>query len=379
MFGTLMAPPAPLGFKFLSLHLCFITVMADISSRSLLGISLRGARNLQSTGTSDMNTVVPRCRPGYKDVTNGQAFMWSCAFHCEGGHHYATSGCACACQTQEQEELWREFGGISGGVVPLAGNASSARILVTPAPDPTRAPRVPVAAMSTGPIGEEGSEWTWKPPVLENYMGQTAKQLTTQLPSTEKDNGDLMLHLGVLALLFGGVVVCTAVIGIVCFNWESIAKSLKKQSKKSKVAEPPVFNLQPQLEKCPQPAAEVSMSSLVSGRTSASSNASRVPEVGSFKVSSKQSSNGSAVRSAQKDTRSLLKPPQCPQTHSATASTCSGTWSGTSSVNSQSFWAQSGPRPNGHRNPTEPGHPKPNSSSRSDRVSMGKLSKVQPV
>ena len=84
---------------------------------------------------------------------------------------------------------------------------------------------------------------------MENYMGQTAKQLTTQLPSTEKDNGDLMLHLGVLALLFGGVVVCTAVIGIVCFNWESIAKSLKKHSKKSKVAEPPVFNLQPQLEK----------------------------------------------------------------------------------------------------------------------------------
>eukprot|EP00435_Cladocopium_sp_Y103_P073424 s1182_g43.t1 len=375
MFGTLIAQPALLGFKFLLLHLCFITVMADISSRPLVGISLRGARNLQDTGTgtSDTNTVVPRCRPGYKDVTNGLAFMWSCAFHCEGGQYYATTGCACACLTAEQEERWREFGGTTGGVAP-AGNVSSARILVTPAPDPTRAPFVPVVAMPIGPTGEEGSEWTWKPPVLENYT-QTANQLTTQPPSTEKDNGDPMFHLGVLALLFGGIVVCTAVIGIVCFNWEGIVKRFKKRSKKPKVAEPPVFNLQPHLEKCPQPPVEVSMSSLVSGRTSASSNASRVLEVGSSKVSSKQSGK-SAVRSAQKDTRGLLKPPQDPQTQSATASTCSGTWSGTSSVNSQSSWVPPGP-PNG-RAPPE-GHPKRNSRLSSNRLSIGKLSKVQPV
>lgn len=376
MLGTLMAPPARLGFKFLSLQLGFIAVTADISSRPLVGISLRGARNLQSTGTSDTNTVVPRCRPGYRDVTNGQAFVWSCAFHCEGGQHYATTGCACACQTPEQEELWREFGGTSGGVAP-AGNVSSARIYATPAPNPTRAPFVPVVAMPTGPIGEEGSEWTWKPPVSENYVAQTAKQLTTQPPSAQKDNGDLMLHLGVLALLFGGVVVCTAVVGLVCFNWGSIVKGFKKRGKKPKFAEPPVFNLQPHLEKCPQPPVEVSMSSLVSGRTSASSNPSRVPEVGSSKTSSKHSGT-SSVRSVQKDRRGLLKPPQDPQTHSATASTCSGTWSGTSSVNSQGSWAQPGPRPNGCNAPSE-GHSKRNSHLSNDRLSTGKLSKVQPV
>ena len=44
---------------------------------------------------------------GYNDVSGGSAFYWSCAFHCEGGPHYATEGCICACLTPEQEKAWR--------------------------------------------------------------------------------------------------------------------------------------------------------------------------------------------------------------------------------------------------------------------------------
>ena len=362
-----------------------ITVLADGSSH--LRASLRGHRKLQSD-----RKVRPICRPGYKDVTNGEAYFWSCAFHCEGGPYYATAGCSCACQTPEQEERWVALGGFAGEIpAGSAGNRSSAGtgITLTRRPVPTRRPYVPVTSMPSG-VGEPGKEWEWQPPT-NGYIVQRAEQTTTSRPATE-NNEDLGIQ---LALLSAGLIVCTAIIGIVCFNWRSLMKSFKKQkqSKALTVVEPPVFDLQLPVEKCPQPAVEVSMRlSLVSTRTSASSIESRVLDMASSKVSSKvssrvsskQSGNGSAVRSARRDTIDLLKPPRGSQTDSATASTCSGTSSGTCSVSyCRNFLAQppSGTPAQGRKIfLPEPACPKNNScSSSSIRLRTGKLSKVQPV
>ena len=366
--------PVPLGLTFLVVLQLFIAVLADGSSH--LRASLRGQHRQLQSGS----TVRPACRPGYKDVTNGQAYTWSCAFHCEGGPYYATAGCSCACMTPEQEERWLDLGGVAGEIPPGNGSIAGNGITLTRRPVPTRRPYVPVTTMPSG-VGEPGTEWEWQPPTNNGYIVQRPKQ-TTASPTAE-DSEDLRFHMGVLALLLAGVVVCTAVVGIVCFNWESLVKRFKKQSKALTVVEPPVFNLQLPLEKSPQPAVEVSMSSLVSTRTSVSSVGSRMLDITSSKVSSKQSSNGSVAQNAQKDTSYLLKPPKGSQTDSATASTCSGTSSGISSVNyCRNFLAQPAPRaPAQGRKIFLPEHacPKNNSCPSSFRLSAGKVSKVQPV
>lgn len=140
--------------------------------------NLRG-RTLQS-GT----TVAPRCKPGYKDVTNGQAFYWSCAFHCEGGVYYATTGCVCACLTAEQEAIWRANGGTSQALqAPTSGNASSTVDVVTRPPQPTRAPSVPVVEI---PVGEFGGESRWVPP-KQSY---TMPTMPTTPPEDTEDSTD---------------------------------------------------------------------------------------------------------------------------------------------------------------------------------------------
>lgn len=142
--------------------------------------NLRG-RQLQS---GNSGTVAPRCKPGYKDVTNGQAFYWSCAFHCEGGAYYATTGCVCACLTAEQEAIWRANGGTSQALqAPTSGNASSTVDVVTRAPQPTRAPSVPVVEI---PVGEFGGESRWVPP-KQSY---TMPTMPTTPPEDTEDPTD---------------------------------------------------------------------------------------------------------------------------------------------------------------------------------------------
>eukprot|EP00438_Fugacium_kawagutii_P029720 Skav204905 [mRNA] locus=scaffold1926:298088:299101:+ [translate_table: standard] len=336
--------------------------MADSSSgKGLDGAFLRGSRNLQ---TSSMRTVVPRCKPGYSDVTSGRAFYWSCAFYCEGGEYYATTGCACACQTPTQEAAWRA----SGGAVVSPGNASSERIWVTAPPTTTRAPFVPVSHFSTGETGGE-IERRIQPP-RENYYAPPSDLTTPARPTPSGENkDDPRSHLVALALLFAAIVVCIACIGVVCFNWGTLVKWFKKREQKPKVAiiEPPVFSLQLPQQKCPQPIVDVRRSSLASGRSSTSSHGSRVL-LGSSKLS--KQSNISATPSVQKDTRGLLKPPQDLQIHSATVSTCSGTLSDTSSVNSQTVWAQPARRESISKGDLRP---------KGARQSFGKISKVQPI
>lgn len=159
------------GLMLFMLHFPFIAANPFVPN-------LRG-RQLQS-GT----TVVPRCKPGYKDVTNGQAFYWSCAFHCEGGAYYATTGCACACLTAEQEAIWRANGGTSQALqAPTSGNASSTVDVVTRPPQPTRAPSVPVVEI---PVGEFGGESRWVPP-KQSY---TMPTMPTTPPEDTEDSTD---------------------------------------------------------------------------------------------------------------------------------------------------------------------------------------------
>lgn len=155
--------------------MCFMLHFPFIAANPFA--NLRG-RTLQS------GTVAPRCKPGYKDVTNGQAFYWSCAFHCEGGAYYATTGCVCACLTVEQEAIWRANGGTSQALqAPTSGNASSTVDVVTRPPQPTRAPSVPVVEI---PVGEFGGESRWVPP-KQSY---TMPTMPTTPPEDTEDPTD---------------------------------------------------------------------------------------------------------------------------------------------------------------------------------------------
>eukprot|EP00913_Durusdinium_trenchii_P035212 g32942.t1 len=58
---------------------------------------------------------------GYSDVTNGQAYYWSCAHYCEGGKYYATKGCICACLTPKQEELLEQMMDVGSSLIFIDG------------------------------------------------------------------------------------------------------------------------------------------------------------------------------------------------------------------------------------------------------------------
>jgi len=292
-------------------------------------------------------------------VTNGHAFYWSCAFYCEGGSYYATTGCQCACMTPEQETTWQQNGGTSQ--TPNPGNVSSAVDVVTRPPESTRAPYIPVVEI---PVGEFGGESNWVPPKQSYTMPPTP---STPPPEDTEDPADSQMHLGMLALLFGGVVICTAIVGLFCFNWGHLQRQFRRE-KVRKWAETPVLSLHQPVEQCPQPQVEPGMPP---GRTPRNSKGSigSISTIESQRVTSKKSSQYAAPK-ALKDTRSLLKPPQneigC---NSSNVSTCSGTWSTTSS-NSHTFWAEPAPNgPNGRH-----GHHQ-DLSGRSTR----KISKVQPM
>ncbi|CAJ1460054.1 unnamed protein product [Effrenium voratum] len=71
--------------------------------------------------------VVPQCRPGFRDATDGKAFEWACAVHCEGGP-YAQASCLCACLNDAQRQA------VDAGLIANrpAGDASGpAEVLMT--------------------------------------------------------------------------------------------------------------------------------------------------------------------------------------------------------------------------------------------------------
>ena len=148
--------------------------------------------------------------------------------------------------------------------------------------------------------------------------------------------------IGMLALLFGAIVVCTALVGLVCFNWDRLRQHLKRsENKKSQLwAMPAPVSFHQGVEQCPQPKVEA-----VSFTSRSTKGSLQMPSV---------------KEAPQKDTRSLLKLPHSELNSISSMSTCSG--SGTSSINSQSL-----ARPNGVLS-----DPRVQDSKR-------KISKVQPI
>ena len=143
----------------------------------------------------------------------------------------------------------------------------------------------------------------------------------------------LCQQLGMLALLFGGIVVCTALVGLVCFNWDRLRRcphrGKKRREKNTELwAIPAPVSLHPGglgVEQRPQP--------------------SQVEAIDMTKSSSKGNvsmpSFDAPNRKPRKDTRSLLKLPVPSDLNSISSmSTYSG--SGTNSINSQALVRPSG-------------------------------------
>lgn len=132
----------------------------------------------------------------------------------------------------------------------------------------------------------------------------------------------LCQQLGMLALLFGGIVVCTALVGLVCFNWDRLRRPLwaKRREKNTELwAIPAPVSLHPGVgTQRPQPKVEADMTSSSKGHLSMPS-----------------------FDAPRKDTRSLLKLPHSSDLNSISSmSTYSG--SGTNSINSQALARPSG-------------------------------------
>ena len=137
----------------------------------------------------------------------------------------------------------------------------------------------------------------------------------------------LPAFLGMLALLFGGIVVCTALVGLVCFNWDRLRRcphrGPKRREKNTELwAIPAPVSLHPGVgTQRPQPKVEADMT-----KSSSKGNGLSMP---SFDAPNR------------KDTRSLLKLPLPSDLNSISSmSTYSG--SGTNSINSQALARPSG-------------------------------------
>lgn len=72
-----------------------------------------------------------------------------------------------------------------------------------------------------------------------------------------------------LALLFGAIVVCTALVGLVCFNWDRLRRPhlnlRREKAEKQLWAIPAPLSLHPGVEQRPQPKVEEDMTSSSKG------------------------------------------------------------------------------------------------------------------
>ncbi|CAK9100487.1 unnamed protein product [Durusdinium trenchii] len=358
-----------LHFDLVDLSLAEGAEAAESSTRFLRG------RQLQ---TDSQRLVQAQCKPGYSDVTNGQAYYWSCAHYCEGGKYYATKGCICACLTPKQEEVWLASGGVAGSADGEAdGSTDVGRILVTPLPRTTtvqdRGPVQPI------PIGElNGGEWHGSPSVVEGPILPSRWATTSGAPDVESE--DTGLDLMLLSLLGAGCIVAVAVLGLVCFNWRTLLGSCTKKKRESpKVfAQSPVLQLHLPKDLCPQPVINLDLSSRRSSKTSEGAIATTGPAAvaPSSRRSSKASGVSVAVASARPE-RNLLKPPPARDYIPSDVSTCSGV----SSAESLQSWAHRVEKPHsgssGRQLTPEPKGSR--SSSRRSSRSSRKISKVKPL
>eukprot|EP00913_Durusdinium_trenchii_P018434 g17317.t1 len=67
-----------------------IPTISGENSQNQTALSSRGVRGRRLQTWRD--TVVAECLPGYIDVTDGNAYKWSCAHYCNGGRNLSMAG-----------------------------------------------------------------------------------------------------------------------------------------------------------------------------------------------------------------------------------------------------------------------------------------------
>eukprot|EP00439_Symbiodinium_sp_Y106_P069272 s1728_g11.t3 len=348
-FEPKVQQPPLLGCIVMAVAIAILAMLAEVMAEEATSsaASLRGAsaaRELQQTPADQVpvrdseEAVAPRCLPGYVDVTGGQAFFWSCAFHCDGGQYYATASCMCACLTPEQRdrlETQGDAGFISGGT----GTGQSSGILITarstigppPAGDP-------VVEIPIGPLGGDGRPGV-APPAVDSYvMKQRDEPVVQAETSSDEEEGNLSL--AVIALIGGLLLVIAASVALICALWSSLAHGKPRRTKV--MVQLPRFSPHVPVEKCPQPPAE--LRSTPSAPTLTQAVHLQEPAIRvSWNSSNVSGESRGLSRPAQwqhlrvpDGDRKLKGSPSSSKT--SANSTCSGGTSGTSSLSSSS-WA----------------------------------------
>ena len=195
---------------------------------------LRHRRSLQETAQG----VAPRCRPGYQDVTNGQAYDWACAFHCPGGA-YATAQCGCACLSPSQIDRL-------GIIQPAPPSARGTDLLLTSTPEPSREPSPPIIEAPIGGLGSPDQEL--EPPRVNDFVVEGAT--TTTQPEEEQQDSftDLVIISCSIVLLSGSAAIVAVAV------WGGFRKSDKTGRKKQQAkTQPLTLPMHLPVEKVPEP------------------------------------------------------------------------------------------------------------------------------
>lgn len=192
-------------------------------------------RGLQAAG------FVPRCRPGFEDVSNGEAYDWACAFHCPGGP-FATAQCGCACLSESQREIRQN-------AEPLPPSARGSGILLTTTPEPSPPPPVPIIELPIGGLGQSSEKL--RPPRGRNFT-ISGQETPTSEPEVEPRDGlvDLVILCCSLVLLSGSAAIVSIAL------WKGFQKKSLGSTKRKLAWSDTPLPLHLPKEKCPQPSRE---------------------------------------------------------------------------------------------------------------------------
>lgn len=272
--------------RIMSWHLCLFALSGTLSQGADLSdldihAALRGTaarpgawpRELQGDQNQTRGRMVPNCDQGYVDVSNGNAYFWSCAFFCDGGKYYAQANCMCACLTPEQAARAEELGLIYKGPQPSITTGAPGGIIVTQPPLRTTERGDPVEKT---PIGELGGDGGIDPPAVDGDFTLPDRPLSTAAP----DDGapePAGISVTVIVVVSASALCILAVALVGAAFWTGALKRNPSRVEDFKFVEPPVI-LQDER-------------GLGSRASSRQSSASRT--VGEVRSSSRRSSNAS--------------------------------------------------------------------------------------
>ncbi|CAJ1404690.1 unnamed protein product [Effrenium voratum] len=213
---------------------------------SFASVAEAGALRGRQLQRDSMETMTPQCKPGYVDITGGQAYHWSCGFYCEGGQYFSTANCICACQTPEVAEKLQD-----AVPAPLETQApmplQPGGIIVTAPPSPTAAPSVPVHEIPVGELGD--TNWNPPPTLGLDYMGG----VQTPAPQPAATNTQESMDWTVVLSAIGAALVVIVCGVVLCINWPGDCLKRKRTTTPFKFAETPAVTMHVPSHACPQP------------------------------------------------------------------------------------------------------------------------------